>query len=184
MPYAATILTSATVEPTDRSRPAVSTTNVWPNDTAASAAAATPMFLKFCVVRNTAEVSQNIAIRRMTTAGRPISRPYLRARSVMCSRRAVRATSMREESRIIVAHPNLRRGSRGSNKSFGQRSRDSNMRCESRIQNAAIVELVGVHLVGYTAPGHGHNAVAESDQPHDFRRHRDPRAAGACQLAG
>ena len=51
------------------------------------------------------------------------------------------------------------------------------MRRESRIQNAAIIELVGVHLVVDTAAGHDHNAVAEIDQLHDFRRHHDHRAA-------
>src|SRR5260370_2932196 len=56
------MLTSATVAPTERSRPAVMIANVCPNDTQASAAAATPMLRKFGTEKNTSEISENSRI--------------------------------------------------------------------------------------------------------------------------
>ena len=69
------MLTSATVAPTERSRPAVMIANVCPNDTPASAAAATPMLRKLGTEKNTSEISENSKIIKATTSGRTISRP-------------------------------------------------------------------------------------------------------------
>ena len=75
MAKAPTMLTSATVEPTDRSSPAVRIVKVCPNDTAASAAAATPMLRKFWTEKNTSEVAVNRPMSAATTSGSPTWRP-------------------------------------------------------------------------------------------------------------
>ena len=68
-------LASATVEPTERSRPAVRMVKVCPNDTAARAAAATPILRKFGIEKNTSEAVAKNAISAVTTRGRPSWRP-------------------------------------------------------------------------------------------------------------
>ena len=69
------MLTRATMAPTDRSRPAVRIANVCPKDTAAKAAADTPMLRKFGSDRNTAELMEKTITIRRTIIGKPISRP-------------------------------------------------------------------------------------------------------------
>ncbi len=71
IPIAETTLTRATVLPTDRSMPAVSSTNVCPNATQASAAAWSPTFWKLVVVMNTSDLNEKTTIIATTTRGRP-----------------------------------------------------------------------------------------------------------------
>ena len=53
------------------------------------------------------------------------------------------------------------------------------MRGEGRVQDASIIELLGIHLVIDTAAGHDHDTVAEIDELHHLRRNHDHRAAAA-----
>ena len=80
MPYciiasAVTTLTSATIAPTERSRPAVRITSVCPNATMASADAWSPMFRKFGRLRKTSDMEAKKISRAATASGSPISRP-------------------------------------------------------------------------------------------------------------